>query len=72
MRHLGTSSHSNYTEVCEAAIKDGFYEVLMPVVNICTEPARPPPITCTASTIILPVDTKCRSGPPRLPRKPAS
>ncbi|MHC4816641.1 MAG: aldo/keto reductase [Planctomycetota bacterium] len=37
IRHVGTSSHSNYTEVCEAAIKDGFYEALMPVINICTQ-----------------------------------
>jgi aryl-alcohol dehydrogenase-like predicted oxidoreductase len=37
IRHIGTSSHSNYTEVCEAAIKDGFYEALMPVINICTQ-----------------------------------
>jgi aryl-alcohol dehydrogenase-like predicted oxidoreductase len=37
IRHVGTSSHSNYTKVCEAAIEDGFYEALMPVVNICTQ-----------------------------------
>ena len=37
IRHIGTSSHSNYVEVCEEAIKDGFYEALMPVINICTQ-----------------------------------
>ncbi len=37
IRHVGTSSHSNYAETCEAAIKDGFYEALMPVINICTQ-----------------------------------
>jgi aryl-alcohol dehydrogenase-like predicted oxidoreductase len=37
IRHVGTSSHSNYVGVCDAAIDDGFYEALMPVVNICTQ-----------------------------------
>ena len=39
IRHVGTSSHSNYVKVCDTAIDDGFYEVLMPVINICTQNA---------------------------------
>jgi len=47
IRHVGTSSHANYAKVGEEAIKDGFYETLMPVLNICTQnpdkagPAKP-------------------------------
>lgn len=37
IRHVGTSSHSNYARTCGAAIEDGFYEALMPVINICTQ-----------------------------------
>ncbi|MHC4136677.1 MAG: aldo/keto reductase [Planctomycetota bacterium] len=37
LRHVGTSSHTNYAKTCEAAVKDGFYEALMPVINICTQ-----------------------------------
>ena len=37
IRHVGTSSHTNYAATCEAAVKDGFYEALMPVINICTQ-----------------------------------
>lgn len=37
IRHVGTSSHSNYAKTCEAAIEDGFYDALMPVINICTQ-----------------------------------
>jgi aryl-alcohol dehydrogenase-like predicted oxidoreductase len=37
IRHIGTSSHANYAKVCEAAIKDGYYEVLMPVLNIASQ-----------------------------------
>ena len=37
IRHVGTSSHANYAKVCEAAIGDGFYEALMPAINICTQ-----------------------------------
>jgi aryl-alcohol dehydrogenase-like predicted oxidoreductase len=37
IRHVGTSSHSNYAETCKAAVEDGFYEALMPVINICTQ-----------------------------------
>jgi aryl-alcohol dehydrogenase-like predicted oxidoreductase len=37
IRHVGTSSHANYARTCEAAIEDGFYDVLMPVINICTQ-----------------------------------
>lgn len=37
IRHVGTSSHTNYAKTCEAAVEDGFYEALMPVINICTQ-----------------------------------
>jgi len=37
IRHVGTSSHSNYAKTCEAAVNDGFYEALMPVINISTQ-----------------------------------
>jgi aryl-alcohol dehydrogenase-like predicted oxidoreductase len=37
IKWIGTSSHSNYAATCEAAIKDGFYDCLMPVVNIGTQ-----------------------------------
>jgi L-galactose dehydrogenase/L-glyceraldehyde 3-phosphate reductase len=37
IRHIGTSSHRNYAKLCEDAIDDGYYEVLMPVINICTQ-----------------------------------
>ncbi|MHC4473764.1 MAG: aldo/keto reductase [Planctomycetota bacterium] len=39
VRHFATSSHGNYAATCLAAIKDGFYDVLMPVVNVCTHNA---------------------------------
>jgi aryl-alcohol dehydrogenase-like predicted oxidoreductase len=37
VRFFGVSSHSNYVEVGEAVIKDGFYDMLMPVANVCTQ-----------------------------------
>ncbi len=37
IRHFGTSSHTNYVRTCEAAIRSGFYEILMPVANLCTQ-----------------------------------
>ncbi|MHC4817597.1 MAG: aldo/keto reductase [Planctomycetota bacterium] len=37
IRHVGTSSHTNYAKTCEEAVKDGFYDALMPVINICTQ-----------------------------------
>ncbi|MEN8150486.1 MAG: aldo/keto reductase [Planctomycetota bacterium] len=37
IKWIGTSSHSNYAATCEAAIEDGFYDVLMPVMNVATE-----------------------------------
>jgi aryl-alcohol dehydrogenase-like predicted oxidoreductase len=37
IRHIGTSSHTNYAKLSEDAIEEGFYEVLMPVINICTQ-----------------------------------
>jgi aryl-alcohol dehydrogenase-like predicted oxidoreductase len=40
IHHIGTSSHKNYVEVGEAAIASGFYEVYMPVINICTQSGK--------------------------------
>ncbi|MCU0725693.1 MAG: aldo/keto reductase [Planctomycetes bacterium] len=38
VRHVGTSTHSNYVETTLAAMEDkGFYEVVMLVTNICTQ-----------------------------------
>lgn len=37
VRFLGTSSHSNYVNVCNAVIDDGFYDLLLTVINICTQ-----------------------------------
>lgn len=37
VRFLGTSSHTNYTEVCNAVLDDGFYDVFLTVINICTQ-----------------------------------
>lgn len=37
--HFGVSTHSNYAAVGKAVIEDGFFDVLMPVVNVCTQKA---------------------------------
>jgi aryl-alcohol dehydrogenase-like predicted oxidoreductase len=37
VRFFGTSSHQNYTAVCEAVVDDGFYDVFLTVINICTQ-----------------------------------
>jgi predicted aldo/keto reductase-like oxidoreductase len=31
------ASNTNYAKTCEEAVKDGFYDALMPVINICTQ-----------------------------------
>lgn len=40
IHHIGASSHKNYVEVGEAAADSGFYEVFMPVLNICTQSGK--------------------------------
>ena len=37
IRHFGVSTHSNYAAVSEAVIEDEFFDVIMPVVNVCTQ-----------------------------------
>lgn len=37
VRHLGVSSHANHVKVCEAVVKDGFYDVVFLVINVCTQ-----------------------------------
>ena len=37
VRFFGTSSHQDYTAVCEAVVDDGFYDVFLTVINICTQ-----------------------------------
>lgn len=37
LRHLGASSHTNYTQVAAAAIEKSHCDVFMPVANICTQ-----------------------------------
>ncbi|MHC4547789.1 MAG: aldo/keto reductase [Planctomycetota bacterium] len=39
IRHIGVSTHSNYVRVGEAAVKDGFYDVVLSVFNVCTQKA---------------------------------
>jgi len=36
VRFLGMSSHANYKAVCEAVVEDGFYDVFLTVINVCT------------------------------------
>ena len=40
LRFLGFSSHANYEETVTAGIKDGFYDVVLTVINICTQNAE--------------------------------
>ncbi len=37
VRFFGMSSHENYKAVCEAVVDDGFYDVFLTVINICTQ-----------------------------------
>lgn len=37
VRFFGTSSHSNYPATLQAAVDGGFYDVILTVVNICTQ-----------------------------------
>ncbi len=37
LRFLGFSSHANYKETVTAGIQDGFYDVILTVINICTQ-----------------------------------
>jgi aryl-alcohol dehydrogenase-like predicted oxidoreductase len=37
VRHFGVSSHSNYAETLQAAAEGGFYDVVLCVINICTQ-----------------------------------
>lgn len=36
VRFFGVSSHANYVDVCSAVVDDGFYDVFLTVLNICT------------------------------------
>lgn len=40
VRHLGFSSHTNTVSTCTAAIEDGFYDVVLTVINVCTQNAE--------------------------------